>query len=161
MTLRGSILGQSSQKSTPDGPEIAKNAPEVVFAVSIFERCFACEKNVKKCEKSNLVATGRDRDKETDRDRHRQRDRDSKSETERQTSSCGFPSCTSCVHMYIRCLPMYITFVAGRLLKVISPMSVSNWVVAVVYFSAWDTKKRPSMWHEGSPIPSSCPWAPR
>ena len=30
-------------------------------------------------------------------------------------------------------------------------MSVSNWVVHVVVvdFSAWDTKKRPSMWHEG------------
>ena len=31
----------------------------------------------------------------------------------------------------------------------ISSMSVSNWVVVVVDFSAWDTKKRPSMWHEG------------
>ena len=80
-------------------------------------------------------------------------------ETERQASVCGSPSCKTrvgCVHMYtvleleVGCVFMYITFVAGRLLKVGRSlgMSVSNWVVVVVYFSAWDTKKRPSTWHE-------------
>ena len=83
----------------------------------------------------------------------------SHSETERQASVCGSPSCKTrvgCVHMYtvleleVGCVFMYITFVAGRLLKVGRSlgMSVSNWVVVVVYFSAWDTIKRPSMWHD-------------
>ena len=54
------------------------------------------------------------------------------------------------LELEVRCVFMYITFVNCRLLKRISAMSVSNWVVVVVYFSAWDTKKWPSMWHEGS-----------
>ena len=34
-------------------------------------------------------------------------------------------------------------------MEVLLVMSVSNWVVVVVDFSAWDIKKRPSMWTGG------------